>query len=161
MTKGRKTSADRHRMHLAKKNKAAQMRAARQAKAEAKAAAEATAEAAQAESEKRWPTRDVEQEAAQQTKQKLAPKKGAVLTTHESRHILMLHATLVLKGVRSSDAMKEVCDTFSVGINKVCSVVKTWRDTSELKQGSSEGRGVAKDPDNDKRRLSRRGVGGS
>ena len=38
MTKGRKTSADRHRMHLVKKNKAQQMRAARLAKAEAKAA---------------------------------------------------------------------------------------------------------------------------
>ena len=123
-------------------------------KATTKGAAKATAENAEAESEKRWPTRDVEQAEARQTKQKLAPQKGAVSTTHESRHIPVLHATLVSKGVCSSAAMKEVCDTFCVGIYKVSSVVNTWREASELKQGSSEGRGVAKDPDNDKRRLS-------
>lgn len=153
MTKGRKNAADRHRMHLVKKNKAEQMRAARLAKADAKAAAVAAAAAAEEEAEGRWPNRAVEQEQARQTKQKLAPKKGAVLTTDESRHILMLHATLVLKGVRSTEAMKDVCETFSVGINKVHGIVKTWRETDELKQGSSAGRGVAKDPDNDGRRT--------
>ena len=54
------------------------MKAARLAKATAKAAAKAAAEAAEADSEERWPTRAVEQEEARQTKQKLAPKKGAV-----------------------------------------------------------------------------------
>ena len=93
----------------------------------------------------------MEQEEARQTKQKLAPVQGAVLTTVESRHILMLYATPVLPGLPSPVATENACDVFSVGTNKVHSIIKMWRETDELKQGSSDGRGVAKDPDNDGR----------
>lgn len=71
------------------------MREMRLAKATAKAAAQATAEAAKAEAKAHWPTQAAEQEEARQTRLKLAPKKGAVLSTVESRHILMLYAHLL------------------------------------------------------------------